>query len=520
KFTNHTDAGVTFFNRISSNVTSGMLIASNEFDGNGRATFLSRVNNTSFQSNYCHNSTLATSADLRLFGGVTNFIASNNSFVDGGNDVHAVRLSGGQGANSNVLINENSFVGYAADTAVWILAGGYSGTLNAHCNWWNTTNNGAIAAQTAGAVDYTPWLTNGTDNSPAIGFQPVPNSCNGFPAPALTVTLNGNTLTANNDGNDETASLVVCNVSNNMTFSAISDVNNTVPQSQIKVRQEFVATNSTVCCPDGDFPISAYAGTFSRSANLVTTGSNGKLVIRLRAYNDLNNNNTADPGEPSSDWLIYIVNIDGKAPTLTVPADATVECNQIPPVGIASVSDDLDPNPTVQYLGETRNNNGNCPGYYTLTRTWKATDACGNSVTKSQTITVQDHTPPTITCPAAVAVRCAGDVPAPSPSTVMASDNCSGVTVNWAGDVISGQTCANRYTITRIYVAFDACGNSATCTQAITVNDNVPPTIICPQPVTVKCTGAVPQPSTTAVQAFDNCPGAVTISWVNDVISN
>src|SRR5437868_1710508 len=213
KFTNHTDAGVTFFNRISSNVTSGMLVASNEFDGNGRATFLSRVNNTSFQSNYCHNSTLATSADLRLFGGVTNFIASNNSFVYGGNDVHALRFSNGQGANTNVLVNENSFVGYAADTAIWIIGAGYTGTLNAHCNWWNITNTAVINAQVVGAVDYLPLLINGTDNSPAIGFQPVPNSCSCPVGPITNVntgltyctfqaaindpaTLNGHTLTA------------------------------------------------------------------------------------------------------------------------------------------------------------------------------------------------------------------------------------------------------------------------------------------------------------------------------------
>src|SRR6185369_11216552 len=130
-----------------------------------------------------------------------------------GNDVHAVRISGGQGNNSNVLLNENSFVGYLPIPAVCII-NGYTGTLNAHCNWWNTTNHAAIAAQVVGAVDYIAWLSNGTDNSAAIGFQPLPGSCNGCPSGFVTnvntgmqyctfqaaiddpATLNGHTLSA------------------------------------------------------------------------------------------------------------------------------------------------------------------------------------------------------------------------------------------------------------------------------------------------------------------------------------
>ncbi len=49
--------------------------------------------------------------------------------------------------------------------------------LTAECNWFGTTGSGAIAALVSGAVDYSPYLLNGTDNSVNPGFQPVPGSC-------------------------------------------------------------------------------------------------------------------------------------------------------------------------------------------------------------------------------------------------------------------------------------------------------------------------------------------------------
>ncbi|MFN8288688.1 MAG: PKD-like domain-containing protein [Chitinophagaceae bacterium] len=219
-----------------------------------------------------------------------------------------------------------------------------------------------------------------------------------------------------------------------------------------------------------------------------------------------------------------IVN-DQTPPTLTCPAPITVSCTAIVPApdisAVTGVSDNCGGAVTITWQGDVISNQ-TCANRYTITRTYRATDVCGNFAECTQTITVNDQTPPVLTCPPNITVSCASAVPAANIASVTGvSDNCGGaVTVTWQGDVISNQTCANRYTITRTYRATDVCGNFAECTQIITVNDQTPPVITCPAPVTVSCASAVPAPNTGAVTATDNCGGAITITWRSDVISN
>jgi hypothetical protein len=147
-----------------------------------------------------------------------------------------------------------------------------------------------------------------------------------------------------------------------------------------------------------------------------------------------------------------------------------------------------------------------------ITRTYRATDACGNWTDCTQTITVDDTTPPTITrAPAAIQVACEDDVPPPTPELVIATDNCSQVNVQFVGDDSDGNTCPES--ITRTYRAYDACGNWTDCTQTITVDDDVPPQLVVPDDLTLECPD---EWSFGSPSATDNCDPSPDITFLGE----
>ena len=100
-------------------------------------------------------------------------------------------------------------------------------------------------------------------------------------------------------------------------------------------------------------------------------------------------------------------------------------------------------------------------------------DPSGNTSYSTNTIVVQDETPPVITLngPASVTVEChSGYVELGATAT----DNCTLTGLSTNGVVDS--TSPGSYTIS--YVAADAAGNSATNTRTVTVVDTTPPLIV------------------------------------------
>jgi len=140
-------------------------------------------------------------------------------------------------------------------------------------------------------------------------------------------------------------------------------------------------------------------------------------------------------------------------------------------------------------------------------------DACGNtSVSRNQTITVADTTPPTISGQGSNAtIECPAS---PSFTAPTASDACGGSTVQDLGATTTAGTCANNYTSAKSWKAVDACGNtSVTRTQTITVRDTTAPTIgSAGSNATIQCPAT---PSFTAPTASDTC-GGVTVNQVGD----
>ena len=213
-----------------------------------------------------------------------------------------------------------------------------------------------------------------------------------------------------------------------------------------------------------------------------------------------------------------IVVNDIAAPTGTAPSGINVECfSAIPAANVAlvtNVSDNCTANPVIAFVGDVSDGNS-CPE--TITRTYSVTDDCGNETLLTQSIIVNDITPPTASNLQAVNVECVGDIPAVNIADVNdESDNCNPPVVAWVGDVSDGNTCPE--TITRTYSVTDDCGNTINVTQTIVVNDITPPVASNPVNISVPGVNDVPAPDITdVVGETDNCTAAPLVTWISDV---
>src|ERR1044071_2960143 len=201
---------------------------------------------------------------------------------------------------------------------------------------------------------------------------------------------------------------------------------------------------------------------------------------------------------------------DHTPPTITCVANKAVECTSAWDFDPPAASDSCG-NVTITILNTVTNTVGHCGNTFEATRTWRATDACGNTAECSQTVTVEDHTPPTITCIANKTVECSSTWAFDAPT---ASDSCGSVTITVLGTVTNTVGhCGNTFDATRTWRATDACGNTAQCSQTVTVEDHTPPVITCVGNKTVECASVW---NFDPPVAFDTC-GSVTISILNTV---
>ncbi len=222
---------------------------------------------------------------------------------------------------------------------------------------------------------------------------------------------------------------------------------------------------------------------------------------------------------------------DDEVPTLSgVPANVTVSCNAVPAVGSPTANDNCTTNPAVTYLGQvsTQGSSPIAASYYnyTITRTWKAMDASGNSsAIGTQVITVQDVTAPTFTRPANVTIyktaTCSYDAsPAITGDVVNEMDNCqSGLQATYTD--AASMVCIGNLTITRTWHLVDASGNAAADqVQTILVLDNMAPTFTAPPTATVYTSATCAynvSPSVTGdvTNEADNCTTGLQASYTD-----
>jgi hypothetical protein len=163
---------------------------------------------------------------------------------------------------------------------------------------------------------------------------------------------------------------------------------------------------------------------------------------------------------------------DNTPPAITTPADVTIECD-IPTdpgtTGMASAIDNCSVNVSVSHEDEFI---AGCGNTGVITRTWTATDECGNSATSVQMITIVDTTPPFLSN----LVVPVDPVPVGTSVSISVScqdENLTTSMIDWGdgyqspGNINGTQITGDYvYTIPGVYVlkvsAMDACGEEAT----------------------------------------------------------
>ncbi|MBS1547567.1 MAG: T9SS type A sorting domain-containing protein, partial [Bacteroidetes bacterium] len=224
-----------------------------------------------------------------------------------------------------------------------------------------------------------------------------------------------------------------------------------------------------------------------------------------------------DGNEETCIQTIYIE--DTTAPILmNVPADVTVYCDQVPPAPKDVWASDCKNDVSVQMTETTIP--GTDASTYTIERTFTATDACGNTATETQVITVIEckqtcDTPIIIACgPAVSTVECGSSIDPEDIGLPIIRKNPDCPLVNYFNyyDEFSGSC---PITVTRHWTFRDVDGNEETCMQTIYIEDTTAPVLSCgSSEITVDC-NSIPEPE--KCTATDNCGQEATVNMTEDV---
>ncbi|MCK4678960.1 MAG: HYR domain-containing protein, partial [Bacteroidales bacterium] len=275
-----------------------------------------------------------------------------------------------------------------------------------------------------------------------------------------------------------------------ITWTAIDDcgnISNPCIQTIIVIDNE----NPTITCP-ADVSVNTDNGEcFASNVDLGTPATDDNCTVA-----DVSNDapDTFPLGNTTVTWIVTdgsgntaqctqtVTVDDNENPTITCPADVAVNTDN----GLCSASNVALGIPVTDDNCTVADVSNDAPATFPLgntTVTWTVTDGAGNTAQCTQTVTVVDNENPTITCPADVAVNTDNGLCTASSvalGTPVTDDNCTVADVsNDAPATFPLGNTIVTWTVT------DGAGNTAQCTQTVTVDDNENPTITCPADVAV-----------------------------------
>ncbi|MEO7174826.1 MAG: HYR domain-containing protein, partial [Saprospiraceae bacterium] len=175
-----------------------------------------------------------------------------------------------------------------------------------------------------------------------------------------------------------------------------------------------------------------------------------------------------------------------------IPANLTVQCDQIPSPGNAVATDNCGGTltQTVTDVSTQGADSSICSAYnFVIERKYTISDACGNSANQTQIITVVDQQAPLISgLTDTFNIICSGSNPLPQPIIIDCDPNPELLYSETSTQDPDPENC-NHYTynVIRNWIYTDVCGNSSSFDQMVQVTDNLAPIFNLPANITVDC---------------------------------
>lgn len=213
-----------------------------------------------------------------------------------------------------------------------------------------------------------------------------------------------------------------------------------------------------------------------------------------------------------------IVVQDTTPPSLTCPADISVNCLQDTAVATTGIAGGADACQSTIITYEDTLINGSCPIQYQLIRNWTIIDSCGNAQTCEQVITIVDTVAPTILCPVDTTLYCPEDIGQLATLSASGSTTCGDTAIISYFDEIVDGTCAQAYTINRYWIAENTCGLADTCVQVISYVDTTAPVLVLPDDITLDCGADTSSTILGSAMATDSCQLTVSINYSDSIL--
>jgi gliding motility-associated-like protein len=226
--------------------------------------------------------------------------------------------------------------------------------------------------------------------------------------------------------------------------------------------------------------------------------------------------------------------IDYSAPVISNLPESlniTVSCSSDVPaidLNLISATDNCNGAVTLGYVNDVINS-GSCANNFSISRTYRATDACGNYSDFVQTITIKDTIAPAFSIPSDITIYSTADCSFDSGINETGNvsnftDNCSTDLQASYTDVVSDGPCQGSKIISRTWHLVDGCGNAAADQiQTITVRDTIAPVFTHPADITIyssaNCNFDADVNTTGNIEnASDNCSTDLLATYT-DVVS-